>query len=185
MALAALGGVLLLIPACDIGDTGCVTGMSTETVCDMSGSGSVDAPPDLHLPKMLQTFDVTCNDGAAVGQCSGGGSFVVTTGGDAAMVPTLTGDVFFPGVTGGDGFTVTFPAPGSLTSLASFTLSTPPDNSSQLTVVSGTVTVQHPTGAGYSATFAFALQTPSGEVISISGGHANVANCHAAEVCTF
>jgi hypothetical protein len=184
LGLAAVGGALLLVPGCD---TGCVTGMTTETVCDMSGSGTIDAPPDLHLPKMLQTFDVTC-DSTVVGQCSGGGSFFVTTGGDASMVPNLAGFVRFPDVTGSDTFTVTFPVPAGsppAAGSATFTLGAPPNSSSDLTVVSGTVTIQHPTSSGYSATFTFMLQAPSGEVISIGGGHANAANCHAQQVCSF
>jgi hypothetical protein len=183
LGLAAVGGALLLVPGCD---TGCVTGMAMETVCDMSGSGSIDAPPDLHLPKMLQTFDVTCFS-TVVGQCAGGGSFLVTSGGDASMAPNLSGYVQFPAVTGSDSFTVTFPLPAGSPSSATadFTLGTPPDSATALTIVSGTVTIQHATSSGYSAAFTFVLQTPSGEVISIDGGHANAANCQAQQVCTF
>jgi hypothetical protein len=184
IGIAVVGGTLLLIPACDMG---CPTGMNAETVCETSGGGAVDAPPDLDLPPTLQHFDGVCNSAVTVGQCTSGGDFLLSTSGDPSLVPVLSGWIEVPWVN--QDYTMTFPLSEGLHSpadgSAAFSLSMPPDQSATLTVVSGTLTVKNPGRSGYSVEYAFTLQTASGEIISINGGHTNVANCHAAEMCTF
>jgi hypothetical protein len=164
MITCALLGATQL--GCDVGDVGCVTGSTVETVCTVKGGGTATSSNgSATAPLAFSSFDDGCN-----GSCRTGFSAFFNTSTFTCLID--------------EGGTNLSPGTAALTASNVFCNEAGAQQRS-LTVSSGSLTIERVDDVSLSGSFSLELATPDGDTISITNGTLSIGGCHDAQVCTF
>jgi hypothetical protein len=183
-----LGSVFVVVVIVSLTGCGshCLIGTPTpQPTCNVSGGATLSSPPELALEPALDVRGSNCL--AETGMCSRQATFSLSNAMGNGM-PTFSFYVTMPAVAMGT-FALSptntcLPTdPSCVDASGSITRVTGTPHLVQLKVVSGTIDLQRSTVSDLDATFAFELQTDTGQPVSVTGGHVSMTGCHLETVC--
>jgi hypothetical protein len=156
-------------------------GASTQTICSLSGTGSLSTSPDLGLGSTV--FAISGHSCLSAGTCSVRPTVTLSnreTGNDLPiLLATITLPVHATGMFGFGGSGAASPCDPADPACVDVTgsLMLYPMPATALTATTGGVDVLASTLSLFDATFSVVLQTPDGQEISIDNAHVTLSAC--------